>query len=42
MPVIPLLYAGETVATRDNVTGYVVDPFGRHNFATVDIAPAAN
>jgi len=38
MPIVPLLYAGQVVATRDTVTGYVVDPFGRHNFATVDIA----
>ena len=42
MPVVPLLHAGQAVAVRDTVTGYVVDPFGRHGFATVDIAPAGD
>ncbi|MBN9023437.1 MAG: ABC transporter substrate-binding protein [Rhizobiales bacterium] len=42
IPLIPLLYAGQAVATRDTVAGYVVDPFGRHNFATVAIVPPAN
>lgn len=36
-PIVPLLYAGHTVAVRDGVTGTVVDPFGRHNFASVDL-----
>ena len=26
------------VATVAGVTGFVVDPFGRHNFETVDLA----
>jgi dipeptide transport system substrate-binding protein len=39
-PIIPLLYAGHTVAVRDGVTGTVVDPFGRHNFASVGLTTA--
>ena len=36
-PIVPLLHADHVVAIRDGVTGYVVDPFGRHSFETVDI-----
>ena len=36
-PIIPLVHAGQTMAVRDGVTGYVVDPFGRHNFETVAV-----
>jgi dipeptide transport system substrate-binding protein len=39
-PVIPLAYALVTVATTDVVRGFVVDPFGRHSFESVDIAGA--
>jgi dipeptide transport system substrate-binding protein len=37
-PVIPLAHVGVAVATVAGVTGLVVDPFGRHNFETADIA----
>jgi len=37
-PVIPLAHVGVAVATVAGVTGFVVDPFGRHNFETVDLA----
>ena len=37
-PVIPLAHVGVAVATVAGVTGFVVDPFGRHNFETADIA----
>lgn len=37
-PVIPLAHVAVAVATAAGVTGFVVDPFGRHNFETVDIA----
>ena len=37
MPVVPIAHAVVTVATTDAVRGFVVDPFGRHNFETVDI-----
>jgi dipeptide transport system substrate-binding protein len=37
-PVIPLAHVAVAVATVAGVTGFVVDPFGRHNFETTDIA----
>lgn len=37
-PVVPLAHVGVAVATVAGVTGFVVDPFGRHNFETVDLA----
>ena len=40
MPVVPIAHAVVTVATVAGVSGFVVDPFGRHNFETVDIAEA--
>jgi dipeptide transport system substrate-binding protein len=36
-PIVPLLYAAHTVAVQEGVTGIVVDAFGRHNFAGVDV-----
>ncbi len=36
-PIAPLVYAGQTMAARDTVTGLVVDPFGRHNFEAVGV-----
>ena len=37
-PVIPVAHVAVDVATVVGVTGFVVDPFGRHNFETADIA----
>ena len=37
-PVIPVAHVAVAVATVAGVTGFVVDPFGRHNFETTDIA----
>jgi dipeptide transport system substrate-binding protein len=37
-PVIPVAHVAVTVATVVGVTGIVVDPLGRHNFETADIA----
>ena len=36
-PVIPVAHVAVAVATVAGVTGFVVDPFGRHNFETVDL-----
>jgi dipeptide transport system substrate-binding protein len=36
-PVIPVAHVAVTSATVAGVTGLVVDPFGRHNFETVDL-----
>ena len=36
-PLVPIAAPLDTVATVDAVEGYVVSPFGRHNFETVDI-----
>ena len=38
MPIVPIAHAVVTVATTAAVSGFVVDPFGRHSFETVDIA----
>jgi dipeptide transport system substrate-binding protein len=37
-PVVPLANALVTVAATDEVRGFVVDPFGRHSFESVDVA----
>ena len=37
-PIVPIANAVVTVATTGAVRGFVVDPFGRHSFETVDLA----
>ena len=37
MPIVPIAHAVVTVGTVAAVRGFVVDPFGRHNFESVDI-----
>jgi dipeptide transport system substrate-binding protein len=37
-PLVPLVHTLQAVASVKSVTGYVVDPLGRHNFAAVDLA----
>lgn len=36
-PVVPVAHVAATVAAAAGVNGLVVDPFGRHNFETVDL-----
>jgi hypothetical protein len=38
MPLIPLVHTLQAVAASKAVSGYTVDPLGRHNFASVDLA----
>jgi len=37
-PLIPLVHTLQAVVASKAVSGYVVDPLGRHNFAAVDLA----
>ena len=37
-PLVPLVHTLDAVATAKSVSGYTVDPLGRHNFAAVDLA----
>jgi len=37
-PLIPLVHTLTAVAVTKSVSGYTVDPLGRHNFASVDLA----
>jgi len=38
VPVVPIAHSIVTIPVRKNVLNYVLDPFGRQNFAHVDIA----
>lgn len=38
MPLIPLVHTLQAVAASKAVSGYTVDPLGRHNLASVDLA----
>jgi len=40
-PWVPLAHSVVMMATRANVTGYVMDPLGRQIFETVDLGPEA-
>ncbi len=37
MPVAPIAHSMVAIPVRKNVLNYVLDPFGRQNFAAVDI-----
>lgn len=42
-PLLPLVHSLVAVPMANTVTGYVVDPFGHHDFANVDLVePASN
>jgi dipeptide transport system substrate-binding protein len=39
VPWVPLAHSVVFMATRREVTGFLMDPLGRHNFTTVDLLP---